>query len=610
MKKLIIFPLILILFSVFPRQSLAQNAVLSECLNNCSNNLNACLKGCEDGWKGVPNYKNNPGFQACEDQCHGFNSECVGRCSPAPTSTQTPAPTPTVISAQTSNPTSSSNTTSSCSSTSKSSCLADTNCVWGRISPLKPSCLKTSQFGLNGCPDGFSEYWIDNSTDFCDLVSAPTIAPTATPAPSNPPTPTSSLTRRLVWRFLASCTAPTTPPIASNPSPTPACTQSNPHAEGAAGNCNLVFSLGCNQCSLSSGSCSGLNCNGTCWDSQTINQTCQGRGATCSTAPSTTFVCISPSPTPQRSTPTPRPSTSTCSETNEGNSRCGANNTVVESCVRDSIRQLDWRLTASCTQLGKTCTQSTPTRADCIPTSGTTPRSTGSLACSGSETLGSNTATYTCRNSLGCPAGETPFSGRNCALDEICCVRSVALQISPTAAPRGTTPTPTSPPVSVILAMAINAQDVPLTDQSIDVNLSLFNLTTNSPVSGLGNKTFARSPIPGRQYAANISLTNLTPDKYFVIARRTDMIAKSVVSVSGSTGTITVPTTTLVFGDLNKDNEINVLDHENEFKKCWKKPATGSCVSSDFDKNDKIDVIDYNIFLRGFATWRKQGQGL
>jgi hypothetical protein len=108
----------------------------------------------------------------------------------------------------------------------------------------------------------------------------------------------------------------------------------------------------------------------------------------------------------------------------------------------------------------------------------------------------------------------------------------------------------------------------------------------------------------------NIVLTNLNPDRYFIVIRKDNMIAKSVFTVSSSGGTITVPTTTLVFGDINGDNKIDITDY-NIFKGCWKQPATGTCSSSDFDgSGGNIDQVDYNTFMRGYATWSKEGQGL
>ncbi|MDP2585300.1 MAG: dockerin type I domain-containing protein, partial [Candidatus Levybacteria bacterium] len=140
-------------------------------------------------------------------------------------------------------------------------------------------------------------------------------------------------------------------------------------------------------------------------------------------------------------------------------------------------------------------------------------------------------------------------------------------------------------------------------------DLILYNLTTSSPVVGAPTtQVFNRIYVTGKQYSANISLTNLPQDKYFIVVRKDSMIAKAAFTVSSTTGTITVPTTILVFGDLNNDNNIDTLDY-NMFKGCWNnKVATGSCASSDFDKNKTIDQIDFNTFIRGWATWNKEGK--
>jgi hypothetical protein len=182
---------------------------------------------------------------------------------------------------------------------------------------------------------------------------------------------------------------------------------------------------------------------------------------------------------------------------------------------------------------------------------------------------------------------------------------------APTRTPTPT-PTPTSTQVSnIILVSAINPQDTTLTSDSLSSSLILYSLLTNNQVSGApATQPFTRTSIPGRQYSANIGLSNLPQGQYFIIIRKDNMIAKSLFSVSSSIGTITIPTTTLVFGDINGDNKIDIIDYE-AFRNCWKKPATGTCSSSDFDGSEgNIDQIDYNTWLRGLATWQKEAQGL
>ena len=203
------------------------------------------------------------------------------------------------------------------------------------------------------------------------------------------------------------------------------------------------------------------------------------------------------------------------------------------------------------------------------------------------------------------------------------------IYIPPTAIPtRAPTPyvPPTAPPTSyptsyptitltptpavITLVSALNIQDAPIPD-SFTANLTLYSLTFNKVVTGApATQTFTKTAIPDRQYSVNITLTNLAHDKYFIIIRKGNMIAKAVFTVSGSGTTVTVPTTTLVFGDVNRDNKIDIVDY-NLFKNCWKQPAASSCSPNDFDQNGgTINEVDYNTWVRGLATWTKEGQGL
>ncbi len=272
-----------------------------------------------------------------------------------------------------------------------------------------------------------------------------------------------------------------------------------------------------------------------------------------------------------------------------------------------------------------------------------------SSTCVPINTVPTSTPTnYTCQSSGGqcipmapCNPGYDYFGtgGTLCASPNIVCC--MPMTTAPTTAPIPTSapyvppttaPIPTSapyvPPViiptsyipptavptqvsSVILVSALNAQDISLTSETLSANLILYNLTTNNQVAGApATQLFTKTSIPDRQYSVNITLTSLVQDKYFIIFRKDNMIAKSVFTVSGSGETITVPTTTLVFGDINNDNKIDIADY-NIFRSCWKRAAVDSCAASDFDNSGGvIEQVDYNTWLRGFATWTKEGQGL
>lgn len=69
---------------------------------------------------------------------------------------------------------------------------------------------------------------------------------------------------------------------------------------------------------------------------------------------------------------------------------------------------------------------------------------------------------------------------------------------------------------------------------------------------------------------------------------------------------ITLPSISVVSGDINNDNLINILDY-NDFNNCFEsKFTTSSCINKNSDVNDdgKVDGIDYNLFLRELSVQR------
>ena len=187
------------------------------------------------------------------------------------------------------------------------------------------------------------------------------------------------------------------------------------------------------------------------------------------------------------------------------------------------------------------------------------------------------------------------YTGTTCETNQGCCKQT---------APTGT----------ITLAMALTVQDATLPD-SLPVNLSLYDFTTGLPVSNvtIAPQTFTNTQTAkGKQYLQDVQIPNLSQGRYTVVARTdNNMIARSAFSVSTSVTTpIVVSPTTLVFGDVNNDNDINTLDYENIFKLCWLKTAVGiDCSAADFNKKG-VDQIDYNIFEKGWATWYTEGKNL
>ena len=54
---------------------------------------------------------------------------------------------------------------------------------------------------------------------------------------------------------------------------------------------------------------------------------------------------------------------------------------------------------------------------------------------------------------------------------------------------------------------------------------------------------------------------------------------------------------TLIVGDINNDNELNIIDY-NFFRGCYQQsPISDACIDADLNDNGVIDAFDYNLFI-------------
>lgn len=244
---------------------------------------------------------------------------------------------------------------------------------------------------------------------------------------------------------------------------------------------------------------------------------------------------------------------------------------------------------------------------------------------------------YGCNDSAGhkyspaCSDTLTSYNAYTC-VDKVCTPVSQPSCIAPkTCQIESGTPTCVAPPKTVTITLAaLTVQDDPtVTDSisptSITVALSLLDSSMASKHSQ-ADSTFNRDGKDRKKYnkSSSASMNVVTPledGEYYVFAKRGAMIAKSSFTFKGETA-ITADPTTLVFGDINGDKDINTADY-NLLLSCYRKSAdsadprgkacTGTAKSgylsvSNFDKNGKVDQIDYNTFLRGFRTWNTEGK--
>ena len=112
----------------------------------------------------------------------------------------------------------------------------------------------------------------------------------------------------------------------------------------------------------------------------------------------------------------------------------------------------------------------------------------------------------------------------------------------------------------------------------------------------------------GSSYVGTATVTGIPMDSYTVRIELNNSLLKvipGVVKLKNDTTTST-PQVTLVMGNIENSNGyhnvLDILDY-NAFLKCFNGPCTGAEKQlSDLNDDDRIDVKDLNILLRGFSS--------
>lgn len=112
----------------------------------------------------------------------------------------------------------------------------------------------------------------------------------------------------------------------------------------------------------------------------------------------------------------------------------------------------------------------------------------------------------------------------------------------------------------------------------------------------------------GSSYVGTATVTGIPMDSYTVRIELNNSLLKvipGVVKINNDTTTST-PQVTLVMGNIENSNGyhnvLDILDY-NAFLKCFSGPCVGAEKQlSDLNDDDRIDVRDLNILLRGFSS--------
>ena len=102
-------------------------------------------------------------------------------------------------------------------------------------------------------------------------------------------------------------------------------------------------------------------------------------------------------------------------------------------------------------------------------------------------------------------------------------------------------------------------------------------------------------------YSGTVEMTDLTAGSYYVKVKFDNTLKKLVPGVQNlHTGSNDLPVVTLVPGDLNTNNNLDITDY-NVFISCMDPKTCTQKTLTDFNDDAHVTIIDYNILLRSFA---------
>ncbi len=246
---------------------------------------------------------------------------------------------------------------------------------------------------------------------------------------------------------------------------------------------------------------------------------------------------------------------------------------------------------------------------------------TSSTACPIGSSCNTTTSTCqqtTCNATTLCPIGST------CNTTTAKCIR-ISCTVGDTQCPSGTSCDTTSLYCTVnaggatTLALTLGLSGVGLNGgnptplhSNRTITVQLYGLNNALVSNQSGTLTY---DMISKTFKGTINLTNVTTGQYYVKAKIDQYLQKVIPGLSSVVQTITTGAgnqsaqTTLVVGDINGDNKINLTDY-NLLLSCFgdksnqgicKNPTTGM-ILADLDDSGVVDGIDYNLLIRSLSS--------
>lgn len=182
-------------------------------------------------------------------------------------------------------------------------------------------------------------------------------------------------------------------------------------------------------------------------------------------------------------------------------------------------------------------------------------------------------------------------------------------------------PTPTFPPNTTVFHVTlcphglgncgdnVNAAGGNTSPQHTSRNVTVTVLNANNQPVGTGQGTITYSNA-SQNFQGTVSAGTIPSGQYLISINIDGFLPKQIPGIITVTQTTTLPSLSLVAGDINNDRQIDIGDYNLLIGCFGSKQNTSSCTQppslqspgADINDDGKIDGIDYNLFLRELSV--------
>lgn len=138
--------------------------------------------------------------------------------------------------------------------------------------------------------------------------------------------------------------------------------------------------------------------------------------------------------------------------------------------------------------------------------------------------------------------------------------------------------------------------------QARSIKISFLNSANQEVGAGQGTVNYS-----GGNFSGTVPVSNIPDGQYLLSVKMDGFLSKQIPGIISIVNgqTVTIPSISLVTGDINNDNQLDILDYNLLIACFGTKQTSASCTNahaSDINDDGLVNATDYNLFLRELSV--------